>query len=467
MSRPHLVVVGGGLAGCAAALTAADAGARVTLFESRRRLGGATFSFERNGLRFDNGQHVHLRCCTAYRAFLDRIGATDLVTMQSRLAIPVIRPGRGVQWIRRTNLPPPLHLARSLAVYGHLSPGERLQVVRAVLGLMSLDLKDASMDEHTFLDWLRDHGQSDGALEALWDLIVLPTVNLSSAHASLWLAAMVLKVGLLNDRTAADVGYTRTTLGHAHGEQGLKALENAGVDVKFGASINGISAHSRGGLIVHCQGVDVQPDSVVMAVPHAQAAQLLPAAADPNAARFADLDAVPIVNLHVIYDRKVMDHPFAAGIGTPVQWVFDRTESAGVSEGQVLAVSLSGADAYANVPTDVLQAQFVPELARVFPRAQGAQLRDFFATREHKATFRQQPGSMALRPGPRTRLPNLFLAGAWTDTGWPATMEGAVRSGNRAAHEALRIMGASRGLTEPVATEGSTRWGSRHFNDHR
>ena len=173
----------------------------------------------------------------------------------------------------------------------------------------------------------------------------------------------------------------------------------------------------------------------------------MPSAADPDAARFADLGAVPIVNLHVIYDRPVMPYPFAAGVGTPVQWVFDRTEAAGLSEGQALAVSLSGAVDFAQVPTVTLREQFVAELARVFPCAREAQVRGFYVTREHQATFRQAPGSLARRPGPRTRLPNVYLAGAWTDTGWPATMEGAVRSGNRAGELAFRVLG----LSSPVA----------------
>ncbi|MCY4111023.1 MAG: FAD-dependent oxidoreductase, partial [Chloroflexi bacterium] len=122
-------------------------------------------------------------------------------------------------------------------------------------------------------------------------------------------------------------------------------------------------------------------------------------------------------------------------------------EAAGLSDGQALAVSLSGAVAYAQVPTDVLREQFVAELARVFPRAREAQVRGFYVTREHQATFRQAPGSLARRPGPRTALPNVLLAGAWTDTGWPATMEGAVRSGNRAADHALKALG----LATPVA----------------
>ena len=446
MSR-HVVVVGGGLAGCAAALTCADAGASVTLLEARQRLGGATYSFQRDGLWFDNGQHVHLRCCTAYRAFIDRIGASDMVTMQRRLAIPVIRPGHGVAWIKRANLPAPLHLARSLGTYRHLSLVERLQLGRALIGLMRLDLRDASLDAHAFGHWLSARGQSNGSLEALWDLIVLPTVNLPSAEASLTLAAMVFKVGLLSDRSAADMGYTTTTLGRAHSEQGLRALRAAGVDVQLGVASSAVAAEPGGELTVRRRGGDLAADAVVLAVPHAQAARLVPAAADPEAARFAELGAVPIVNLHVIYDRPVMPYPFAAGVGTPVQWVFDRTEAAGLSDGQALAVSLSGAVAYAQVPTDALREQFVAELARVFPRAREAHVRGFYVTREHQATFRQAPGSLVRRPGPRTALPNVLLAGAWTDTGWPATMEGAVRSGNRAGEHALEALG----LTPAVA----------------
>ena len=307
MSR-HVVVVGGGLAGCAAALTCADGGARVTLLEARQRLGGATFSFQRDGLWLDNGQHVHLRCCTAYRGFIDRIGAAGMVTMQRRLAIPVIRPGRGVAWIRRTNLPAPLHLARSLGAYRHLSLAERLQLGRALVGLMRLDLRDSSLDARTFGDWLSAHGQSDRSFEALWDLIVLPTVNLPSAEASLSLAAMVFKVGLLRDRSAADMGYTTTTLGRAHGDQGMRALRAAGVDVQLGAAVSEVRTEPEGGLRIQGHGEDLAADAVVLAVPHPQAARLVPAAADPDAARFAELGAVPIVNLHVIYDRPVMPY---------------------------------------------------------------------------------------------------------------------------------------------------------------
>jgi squalene-associated FAD-dependent desaturase len=451
MSTPQVVVVGGGLAGCAAALACADAGVRTTLLEARARLGGATYSFQRDGLWLDNGQHVHLRCCTAYRDFIRRIGAADMVTMQARLDIPVIHPDRGLSRLRRTDLPAPLHLAASLATYRHLTLWERLSLGRAALALRRLDLEDTTLDQQTFGAWLRDRRQSDAAIEALWDLIVRPTINLPAAQASLWLAASVFQVGLLGDAAAADVGYTLTPLGRAHGEQVARALAAAGVEVRLSNAASAIQVEAGGGPSARVDATRVEAEALILAVPHLQASELLPASAHPNARRFAELGSVPIVNLHVVYDRTVMDEPFVAAIGTPVQWVFDRTASSGLAEGQCLAVSLSGAEEFAHTPTEELQARFVPELARVFPRAAQARVQAFYVTREHQATFRQAPGSHALRPGPATNLRGLYLAGAWTATGWPATMEGAVRSGLHAARAALIGLGRTQGIPEPVA----------------
>ena len=151
----------------------------------------------------------------------------------------------------------------------------------------------------------------------------------------------------------------------------------------------------------------------------------------------ARLGASPIVNVHVVYDRPVTDLPFVAGVATPVQWVFDRTRSSGLDHGQYLAISLSGADREIAERSEDLRARFLPALQSLFPRAREARVEAFFVTREHSATFRQVPGTRALRPGPRTAVPGFYLAGAWTDTGWPATMEEAVRSGLAAAREAL------------------------------
>jgi len=179
----------------------------------------------------------------------------------------------------------------------------------------------------------------------------------------------------------------------------------------------------------------------------AQIVQIPGALPDMTVQRWAGLGASPIVNVHVIYDRPVMDLPFAAAIDSPVQWVFDRTRISGISTShhgrpghQYLAISLSAADQYADTPAARLREQFVPALADLFPAAHDANVAEFFVTRERRATFRQAPGTAALRPKAATQRPGLVLAGAWTDTGWPDTMEGAVRSGLAAAVELRRTV---------------------------
>jgi uncharacterized protein with NAD-binding domain and iron-sulfur cluster len=194
---------------------------------------------------------------------------------------------------------------------------------------------------------------------------------------------------------------------------------------------------------------------VVLAVPHEAAARLMPPGALPDGtvAGWAGLGASPIVNVHVIYDRQVTDLPFAAAVDSPVQWVFDRTRISGLDRSspakQYLAISLSAADEYVDVPAARLREQFVPALAELFPAARDARVVEFFVTRERRATFRQAPGSARLRPRAGTQLPGLMLAGAWTATGWPDTMEGAVRSGLAAAIELRNTVLSSRVSTEP------------------
>ena len=438
------VVVGGGLAGISAALECADAGAAVTLLEARPRLGGATFSIEKDGLWLDNGQHVFLRCCTAYRQFIRRIGAEDEVLLQPRLEIPVLTPGGRTAWLRRNSLPPPLHLAGSLLRFARLSLRDRLRLGPAVLALRRLRLDDPALDQQTFGSWLAAHGQSEGAVEALWDLITLPTVNLHARDASLAIATKVFQTGLLERADASDVGYARVPLQRLHGDDTERALRQSGVSVHAKARVTHITP-TPGGLAVAWSSGTLDADAVVLAVPHDDVTELLPVGALSTGIEPGRLGASPIVNLHVVYDRTVSEHAFAAGVGTPVQWVFDRTASSGLADGQCLAISLSGADDHISRSVEELRAEFLPALASLFPEARSAEVRSFFVTREPRATFRGVPGTAADRPGPVTGVPGLFLAGAWTDTGWPATMEGAVRSGLAAARAAVGTGAAGHG----------------------
>ena len=443
-----VVVVGGGLAGIAAALDCSRAGATVTLVEVRPRLGGAAYSFERDGLWLDNGQHVFLRCCTAYRALLERLGTSADTVLQERLAIPVLAPGRRLAWLRRSGLPAPLHLAGSLLRYRHLRPSERIGAARAALALRQIDPQDPEIDERSFGAWLSERRQSARQVESLWELIARPTLNLHATEASLASAAFVFRVGLLDAADAGDVGYAREPLQRVHGDAALRALNDAGVQVRLGWRAERIEA--RDGLTVVGGGERLDARAVVLAVPHERAGGLLPPGALRQVGDLERLGTSPIVNLHVVYDRPVLDFSFAAAVGSPVQFVFDRTTSSRLERGQCLAVSLSAADPEVGATADQLRMRFVPALAELLPKAAGARVEQFVVTRERSATFRAAPGSGKLRPGPATAIPGLALAGAWTDTGWPATMEGAVRSGRAAARVALSALGRERAIEEAL-----------------
>ncbi|MBV9801617.1 MAG: FAD-dependent oxidoreductase [Solirubrobacterales bacterium] len=435
----RIVVVGGGLAGIAAALECASAGAAVTLLEARGRLGGAAYSFTRDGIVADNGQHVFLRCCTAYRDLLSRIEASDLVTLQPRLAIPVLAPGGEVAWLRRSGLPAPLHLAGALLRYPFLPARERASLALAMRALGTVDPEDPAADARSFGEWLAAHHQSPRAVEAMWDLIARPTLNLLVEDASLAQAAYVFQQGLLRDRAAGDIGFARVPLGEIHDVAARRALAQAGVEVRLRQGVTAIVPESEGFRVEAGAVAPLTADGVILAVSQLRVGRLLPPGSGVDPARLARLGTSPIVNLHVVYDRPVFDQPFAAGVRTPVQWIFDRTSGSQREHGQYVAISLSAADAELDMTVEELRQRFLLALAELLPAARGAEVETFFVTREHAATFRAAPGARALRPGTRTSIDGLVLAGAWTDTGWPATMEGAVRSGLAAAREVLRV----------------------------
>ena len=439
--RSPVIVVGGGLAGIAAALECARRGAAVTLLESRGRLGGAAYSFTRDGISADNGQHVFLRCCTAYRELLRQIDAEDCVTLQPRLDIPVVAPGGVRARLSRSGLPAPLHLAASLVRYPLLSRAERWGVARAMQSLRRVDPDDPAADSRSFGAWLGEHGQGPAAIDAIWDLISRPTLNLVPSEASLAQAAQVFRVGLLEQASASDVGYARVPLSEIHDRAAGQALAKVGVEVALRRGVTSV-APTRGGFRVEVSGgAPLTAPAVILAVPADRLAALIPRAAgvDPDGLR--RLGSSPIVNLHVVFDRPVTDLAFAAGVGTPVQWFFDRTQSSGLDHGQYLAISLSAADAELSMTADELRQRYVAALEELLPQARQAHVESFFVTREHAATFRASPGARALRPQPSTQLEGLAVAGTFTDTGWPATMESAVRSGWAAARHVLPALG--------------------------
>jgi len=511
----HAVVVGGGLAGITAALVLAERDWAVTLVEARPRLGGRATSYRRGELTVDNGQHVFLRCCTAYRGLLGRLGAgpgSGMTHLQDQLDIPLKSAAdASTARLRRNRLPAPLHLAKALGGYGLLPLRDRTRLGGPALALRRTDPSSTEVDERGFGQFLREHGQSQAAIDRLWSVISTATLNIAPDDASLALAAKVFRTGLLETNDGADLGYATVPLGRIHDELARKALGNAGVTVLDSTkaeplapdaqSDNPTSDHmtaqagqgpdtlpatagnpeplTRDALsdypisddmtIQAGQGPDTLPatagrsaplaphphaqsdnptitvtdragnstvltaDAIILAVPHDTAADLLPRSYRPTG--FDGLGHSPILNIHLRYDRPVLDGPFLAAVDSPAQWIFDRTAASGLDgpPGSYLAITVSAADDLIDTPTRELAALFEAEVARLLPDAAGARLEECFVTRERHATFRQERGSAALRPGPATGMPGVYLAGAWTDTGWPDTMESAVRSGIAAA----------------------------------
>jgi squalene-associated FAD-dependent desaturase len=439
VSRSRALIIGGGLAGISAALTLADAGIDVTLLERRPHLGGLTTSIERDGYSFDNGQHVFLGCCSAYRELLTRLGASDQVHLQSRLDVPVLAPGGLRGSIRRSNLPAPFHLAASLARYRLLSVRERLMLLRPVLALSRLRLGDPALDDINFGDWLRQRGQSPQSIARLWNLITQPTLNVGADDASLALAAQVFQVGFLRSANGADMGWSNVPLITLHGEYAARALESAGVTTRLSTTAHSITRASDGSWSVATDEESLSADALIVATPPRAAAGL--GVMDTGLA--ADLGTSPIVNIQFVFDRKVTELVMAACVDSPIEFVFDRSDAAGTRTGQCLVISLSAADSYMATGSSELIPRFREALNDLFPLARDAHVLSAVVTREASATFCASPGIESLRASIAPLEAGVFLAGAWCDTGWPATMEGAVRSGSEAASQVLSLFSGS------------------------
>lgn len=440
-SGGRVVVVGGGLAGMAAALRLAAARCEVVLLERRPFLGGRAFSFQdpETGAVIDNGQHVLVGACHRLRAFLAEIGSPrDAFARQRSLSIPILDGAGRRAALRAAPLPAPLHLVPALLRYRHLGLRDRLRVARDARALARLrdrsDLEDLPLGE-----WLRGRGASQASIERFWEPLVTPALNVPVGEANLPLTAFFLERALWGGAGAGALWLPRAGLSEALGEPGLRALEAAGVDVRLGERAVTIAG---GHGVALSGGATIEGEAVVCALPPRELD-----AAFPSGTGYDRLGAAPIVNAYLWYDRPVATDAFAGTFGSPLQWIFDRERLLGRerSGGPCLGVSLSAAAEWIGLSKAEIAGRIDEAVDRVLPRRRGARLVASAVVKEPRATFRAGPGCGRLRPGPGGPGPGLWLAGDWTDTGWPATMEGAVRSGERAAAAALAMLRPPRG----------------------
>jgi len=418
--EPRVAVVGAGLAGLTAGVELAKRGWRVDIYERSRLLGGKTTSFEVDGHEVDCGQHVVLACCTATTDLIADLGLSDALYMQERFEVTVLSRRRPPARLRASGLPAPMHLMTGFARYPHLTALDRFLVGRALLA--------ARHDRNPAGDmagWLRRQRQSARALRAFWDPFLVPALNAPLDRVSAAMGLFVIRTAFLGDRDAARIAYLTVPL--ARLAEAAAARADA---VHMRQAVIGI--HHDGGRVTGVRltdGTGAACDACVMAVPPRRLAAILDDAPSLGIDGLDAFDAMPIVDVHLWYDRPVLGCDFAALLDSPVQWVFEK------SPGYVCC-SLSAADGLVGRPESELVELGRAELAAVLPQAARARLLRGAATRDPEATFIPAPGMR--RPGPSTTLSNLVIAGAWTDTGWPATIESAVRSGRTAANTLFR-----------------------------
>ena len=448
-----VVILGGGIAGIAAALELLDAGRTVTLVEARSFLGDRAVSFtdSNSGLVLDNGQHVIVGCCTEFIAFLGRLGVRDRWFVQDRLRIPVLsRDGRG-GYLAASRLPSPLHLLPSFLAYPHLSPLDKLRVLWGMARARFTDRDAPRLEDITFYQWLRESGQSERAINNLWNLVVEPTLNDNVRDVSAAMGLMIVQEGMLSGANSGNLGYARSGLLPSIGEPAKRLLEERGATLLLGDGVRGlIVSHEPEGegqcgavsAVELASGRRVKGREFISALPFSVLRGLLPPqmAGLESFASIGRLQWSPILNLHVLYDRPVMSEPFCAFVDSPLQWVFNRNAITGepAGGGQLVTISVSAAWTYIDLPREELARIFLAKMALAFPGAREASALKVTVVKQREATFRCLPGAGRLRPGAVTPLSNLFLAGEWTNTGWPSTMEGAVRGGLIAARAASR-----------------------------
>ena len=445
------MILGGGLAGMAAACHLIDKDWQVTLVEKRPYLGGRVFSFtdRETGQVVDNGQHVFLGCCTYYIDFLKKIGTINRAYLQDRTSVQVVRPGGPTGSLSAGRLPKPLHMLPSFLAYRHLGLWDKLTTVYGLLRLTFTDRTSPALQEESFAHWLRRHRQTERSIQNFWDLIVKPCANDHMEDVSAAMGIMIFQEGILKNPQASRIGYAREGLSTIMGEAAKAYLESKGASTITGTSAASLQLTEQGQpdkpqitAVKLSNGNILRADAYVSALPFADLMPLLPSQLTDNPlfAFLTQLQTAPIVNVYLWYDRPVMEQDFVALVDSPLQWVFNKTAIMGqnCAQGQYVTVSLSAAFDYIDQPKQAVQEMCTEAMKEAFPRAKSARVTHSLVVKQDKATFRCLPGSQRFRPQARTPIGNLFLAGDWTDTGWPSTMEGAVRSGVYAAQALLQ-----------------------------
>ena len=444
-----MIVIGGGLAGLAAGVALADAGCRVRLFEQRPHLGGRATSYALpNGEHVDNCQHVTLGCCTNLADFYRRVGAADKIRFFDRL---VFLDPQGLTGIMEADfLPAPIHMTGSFLFFAPLSYVDKLSIARALAAILFAGgrPKDAyGAEPIPMLEWLRRRKQTPAAIERFWRVVLVSALNEELDRTDARFGIDVFWKAFLANRTGYRMGVPSVPLSELY--DGCRtAIEKKGGEVTLRSPAR--SLRFEGGALraaIFDGAREETAESFILALPQDRTAELLPKEvrfANPALNHLEKFKVSPITGVHFWFDRQVTHEPFITLLDTQTQWIFNKTAlygpggTAADAKGQYLQLVISASyDLLRKSREDIIDL-CLKELRQALPAAREAQLVKATVIKEATATFSPEPGVDQWRPAQETRTPGLFLAGDWTQTGWPATMEGAVRSGYLAAEAVLR-----------------------------
>jgi zeta-carotene desaturase len=486
MPSQSVLVIGGGLAGLSSAVALAEAGLQVRLLEKRPHLGGRATSYTLpDGSEVDNCQHVTLGCCTNLADFYSRVGAAGKIRFYDRLHFVDAQGRRST--MEASPLPPPLHMAPSFLLFSSLNLADKRAIANAMMEIAMAGGNPPGVDGISMLDWLHRMKQTPAAIERFWRVVLVSALDEELSGTDARYGIEVFWKAFLANKGGYRVGIPSVPLGDLYGGCREAILQRGG-EVRLRCGIREIRI--RGNRFVSVamdDGYEVSADACIAAVPHDALLNLLPremSEGNGSLAGLRNIKTSPITGVHLWYDRTVMTEPFLTLLDHTTQWVFNKTllyktaETDGTNvrpTGQSAQSSEAGADgqylqlvisaSYGLVPQS--RQEIIDlcrrELAEVLPATREAQLRKATVIKEVNATFSPEPGVDRWRPPQKSSVDNLFLAGDWTRTSWPATMEGAVRSGYLAAEALLAEIGEPAKFLQPdLPFEGLSKfWADR------
>lgn len=447
--QPTVAVAGGGLAGLAAACALSDAGFRVTLFEKRPFLGGRASSYEHPGTGevVDNCQHVLFRVCTNLVEFYERIGVADQIRWYDQMTF--IEPGGRISTMKSSFLPAPMHTAPSFFSFSFLTAADKFAIARALVPLTLTEQRDTGQ---SFQQWLDRHGQTKNAVARFWHPILISALSEDLDRISISAAAQVVRESMKSP-AARQMGVPALPLTELYNAAGDYVRARAGV-LHFRCPVESFAANDSQ-VQVRARGKDADPgmpeqifDYLVVALPFDALDRILPDAppSAPIREQLSHFENSPITGIHLWFDRQISDLDHAVLLDRTIQWMFHKSRlqpiraqaGNGTSGGSYIELVVSSSKSLIDKSRAEIVDLALAEVREFFPDARAANLVKSTVIKEVNATYSPRPGIDAHRPTPVTGWPRVFLAGDWTATGWPATMEGAVRSGYFAAEALAR-----------------------------